>query len=70
MVLAATIADKYEMNEHNISKERNPAELISQECVEDTSKISKILRVSVRNFHKRSEDGLLLIFSGNISPNL
>ena len=35
MVLEGTAADKYEMDEHNISKEQNPVEPSSQECVED-----------------------------------
>ena len=35
IVLEGTIADTYEMNEHNISNEQNPAESSSQECVED-----------------------------------
>ena len=35
MVLEGTIADKYEMDEHNISKEHNPAKSSSQECVGD-----------------------------------
>jgi hypothetical protein len=55
MVLEGTIADKYEMDEHNISKEQNPAESSSQECVEDRSKRSSMMWASVRNAHKRSK---------------
>ena len=54
MVLKGTIADQYEMHEHNMSKEHNPAELSSQECVEDWSKRSNMMWVCVRNAHKRS----------------
>ena len=43
MVLEGSIADKYEMDEHIISKEQNPAESISQEYVEDRSKRSNIM---------------------------
>ena len=55
MVLEGTIADTYEMDEHNINKEQHPAESISQECVEDRSKQSSMLRASVRNAYKRSK---------------
>ena len=51
-----TIADKYEMDEHNISKEQNPAELSSYECVEDWSKRFSMVWASVRNAHRRSKD--------------
>ena len=54
MVLEGTIADKYEMDEHNISKEQTLAELSSEECVEDQSKQSSMMWASVRNSHKRS----------------
>ena len=54
MVLEGTIADKYEMDEHNISKEQNPAKPISQECVEDCSKLSSMMWTRVRNTHIRS----------------
>ena len=43
------------MDEHNISKEQNPAESSSQECVEDWSKLSNMMWVSVRNVHKSSK---------------
>ena len=56
MVLKGSIADKYEMDEHIISEEQNPAESSSQECVEDRSKRSNIMWASVRNAHKRSKD--------------
>lgn len=55
MVLEGTIADKYEMDEHNISTEQNLAESSSQECVEDWSKQSSMMWASVRNAHKRSK---------------
>ena len=54
MVLEGTVADTYEMNEHNISKEQNQAELSSRECVEDQSKQPSMMWVSVRNAHNRS----------------
>ena len=38
MILEGAIADNYEMDEHNISKEKNLVELSSHECVEDRSK--------------------------------
>ena len=56
MVLEGIMSDKYEMDEHNISNEQNPAELSSQECVEDWSKRSNMMWASVRNAHKRSND--------------
>ena len=56
MVLEGTIADKYEIYEHNINKEQNPAKSSAQECVEDRSKTSSIMLASVRNTHKRSKD--------------
>ena len=56
MVLEGIMSDKYEMDEHNISNEQNPAELSSQECVEDRPKRSNIMWVSVRNAHKRSKE--------------
>ena len=59
MVLEGTIADKYEMDEHNISKDQNPAESSSQECVEDRSKQSSMMWASFRNTHKRSPDNKL-----------
>ena len=43
MVLEGTPADKYEMDEHNISKVQNPAESSSQKYVKDRSKIFNIL---------------------------
>ena len=43
MALEGTIANRYEMDEHNISKEQNPAESSSWECVEDRSKRSKMM---------------------------
>ena len=55
MILEGTIADTYEMDEHNISKEQNPAESSSQECVEDRSKQSSMMWASFRNTHKRSK---------------
>ena len=43
MVLKRSITDRYEMDEHLISKEENTAELSSPECVEDRSERSNIL---------------------------
>ena len=56
MALKETTADKYEMEEHKISKEQNQADLRSQECVEDRSKRSNMTWVSVRNNHNRFKD--------------
>jgi len=55
MALEGKIADRHEMDEHNISKETNPAESSSQECVEDRPNQSSMMWVSVRNVHKRSK---------------
>ena len=55
MVLEGATADKYEIDEHNISKEQNLVESSSQECVEDWSKRSSMMWASVRNAHKRSK---------------
>ena len=60
MVLEGITADTYEMDEHNISREQNPAELSSQECVEDRPRISNMIWVSVRSSHKRSKDNKLI----------
>ena len=54
MVLEGTTADRYEMNEHSISKEQRLAESSSQQCVEGQSKQSSMMWVSARNAHKRS----------------
>ena len=54
MVLEGTIA-KYEMDEHTISKDQNPAESSSQECVEDRSKSSRMMWMGVRNANKKSK---------------
>ena len=37
-VLEGSITDSYGKDEHNISKEQNPADMSSQECVKDMSK--------------------------------
>jgi hypothetical protein len=39
-MLEGKIADTYDMDEHNISKEQNSAESSSWECIEDRSKQS------------------------------
>ena len=55
MVLEETIADRYEIDEHNISNEQNLDELSSHECVKDWSRQSSMLWASVRNAHNRSK---------------
>ena len=60
MVLEGTAADKYEIDEHNISKEQNPADLSSHECVEDRSKISSMMWAGVRKANRRSKDNTLI----------
>ena len=54
MIPEETIADTYEMNEHNVSNEQNPAESSSHKCVEDRHKRSSMMLANDRNAHKRS----------------
>ena len=56
VVVEGSIADNYEMDEHSITKEQDPAESSSQEFVEDRSKRSNMMWARVRNAHKRSKD--------------
>ena len=52
-VLEGSATDSYKNCEHNINNEQDPAEVSSQECVEDLPKRSNVTWAIVREAHKR-----------------
>ena len=57
IVLEGSIADSYRNDEHTICKEhKTSANVSSQDCAKDTSKISNIMWASIRDAHKWPKD--------------